>query len=88
MTSVTAPDLADRADAYKGLKAELERRGPAALHPRERDLVMDTADALFFEEDDAADKLVTANDLLDQLAAGRWTPEAAEIVKTSLARIG
>lgn len=56
-----------RGRSHTRLRAELERQG--ALHRRERELLLDAADALLFDEPDGALREAAALVLLEQLEA-------------------
>jgi hypothetical protein len=61
-----------RGNAHTRFRRELERQGP--LHKRERELLLDAADALLFDEPEAADRRADALVLLASLeGAGRRT---------------
>ena len=84
----TSEDLARRGRAHTRLRELLDDRGPA-LHPNERERLVDAADALLFNETDAAERRDAALDLLDDLVDfGRWEPTAANTVGQALRACG
>jgi hypothetical protein len=54
-----------RGRAHTRLRAELNRQG--LLHRHERELLLDAADALLFDEPEAGDRRAQALELLDRL---------------------
>lgn len=84
----TTEDLARRGRAHTRLRELLAARGPA-LHTNEREQLVDAADALLFNETDAADRRDAALDLLaDLVEFGRWEPTAAHSVGQVLRACG
>ena len=89
MFDPTSEDLARRGRAHTRLRELLDSRGPAALHPPEREQLVDAADALLFNEEDALERRDAALDLLDDLVdADRWEPPAANAVAQALRACG
>lgn len=81
--------LARRGEAYTELVALVARRGDAALHSPERELLFDAADALLFGEEGAQEKQEGADEMFRSLSeSGRWTEGAAEEVASLLQLIG
>jgi hypothetical protein len=72
-------DLITRGRSHTALRTELDRQGP--LHPRERDLLLAAADALFFDEPDAELWRIEATALLEGLEVleRRTAGEAARL---------
>jgi hypothetical protein len=82
-------DLARRGRAHTRLRELLDSRGPTLLHAHERELLVDAADALLFDEPDAMERRDAALDLLDDLVEfGRWEPPAANAVAQALRACG
>jgi len=80
-----ARDMAASSQAYFAFKGLLDRLGPAKLQTKEREQLMDAADAILFDEDDAQAKQQAAHDLLDHLVAGdRWIEETGQDAKDHL----
>ncbi|HEV2813337.1 MAG TPA: hypothetical protein VGW10_08805 [Solirubrobacteraceae bacterium] len=89
MFDPTSEDLARRGRAHTRLRELLDARGPAVLHGHERELLVDAADDLLFNEDDALERRDFALDLLDELVeSGRWDPAAANAVAQALRACG
>ena len=89
MFDPTSEDLARRGRAHTRLRELLDARGPAVLHPHEREQLVDAADALLFNEEDALERRDAALDLLDDLVeSGRWEPAAANAVAQALRACG
>ena len=85
----TSEDLARRGRAHTRLRELLDVRGPALLHPHEREQLVDAADTLLFDEPDALERRDAALDLLDDLVEfGRWEPGAVNAVAQSLRACG
>jgi hypothetical protein len=82
-------DLARRGRAHTRLRELLDARGPAVLHQHERELLVDAADALLFNEGDALERRDAALDLLEDLVEfGRWEPSPAQAVAQALRACG
>ena len=89
MFDPTSDDLTRRGRAHTRLRELLDSRGPATLHPHEREQLVDAADALLFNEADAPERRDAALDMLDQLVeAGRWEPGSANAVAQALRACG
>ncbi len=85
----TSEDLSRRGRAHTRLRELLDARGPATLHPHERDRLVDGADALLFGEPDALERRDEALDMLDDLVdSGRWEASAANAVAQALRACG
>jgi hypothetical protein len=76
---MTTPDLPTRALWHTALRAELDRQG--VLHAHERELLLDAADALLFDEPEAVERRAEALELLSVLVANerRTDSEAARL---------
>ena len=85
----SSEDLARRGRAHTRLRELLDARGPALLHPHEREQLVDAADALLFNEPDALERRDGGLDLLDDLVEfGRWEPSAANAAAQALRACG
>jgi hypothetical protein len=72
-----------RGRAHTRLRAELNRQG--ALHRHERDLLLDAADALLFDEPESAVRSAQALELLNRLQdAERRTGSEASRLRDAL----
>jgi hypothetical protein len=71
--------MAARGRRHTELRAQLQRQGP--LYADERELLLDAADALLFDEPDASVRQTQALELLEALEAGgrRSTEETARL---------
>jgi hypothetical protein len=84
---MTSQEMVARGRRHTALRAELNRQGP--LHRHERDLLLDAADALLFDEPEARQRKAEALELLDALqAAGRRTSAEAGRVREALEGCG
>jgi ABC-type uncharacterized transport system YnjBCD ATPase subunit len=75
----TDQEIAARGRSYVALRAELDRQGP--LHRSERELLLEAADALLFDEPEGWWRRAEAMALLDALEGNerRTAAEAARI---------
>lgn len=84
---MTAQDMAARCRRHTALRAELGRQG--ILHLQERDLLLDAADALLFDEPEGQQRKAEAIALLDALeAAERRTPDETRRLREALEGCG
>lgn len=84
MTQHDTDTLADRGRSHTLLRELLDRRA-TILHANEREIIMDAADALLFDEADASEKRTIARNLLaDLVDRGRWLAEPADDVAAAL----
>ncbi|HEX2087864.1 MAG TPA: hypothetical protein VHF89_19415 [Solirubrobacteraceae bacterium] len=89
MFDPTSEDLARRGRAHTRLRELIDARGPDGPRPQEREQLVDAADALLFNEEDALERRDGALDLLDELVeSGRWDPPAANAVAQALRACG
>lgn len=87
-TALLDHPLAARGQAYTQMLEIMKRRGPTALHSAERDQILDTADALLFDEPQAQEKLVEAGELIARLVeSDRWSEESAQQLGAALQAI-
>lgn len=87
--TITRHPLARRGAAYTSLIKEMDRRGETALHKHEKEQLVDCADSLLFDEENADRKLGAARELLDGLVdSGRWNQDGAQIISELLQQIG
>jgi hypothetical protein len=83
-SSFSTGSLAERGRCHTRLRELLDVRA-AILHVGERQLLLDAADALLFDEPDAADKRVAGQALLAALVEkDRWLPDPAAAVGAAL----
>ena len=84
MTSYDTSSLAARGRSHTQLRDLLDARAPI-LHPHERELLLDAADALLFDEPDGDAKRAAARDTLDKLVeSGRWLQRPADEARAAL----
>ena len=85
----TARTAAERAEAYTTFIKELDAIAEAKLQTAEMNSLRAAADALMFEDEDAATTVQAAYGTLDRLAdCGRFIPQTAAALKDRLAAIG
>ena len=76
--------LAARGRSHTRLRELLDARD-SLLHSREREQLLDTADALLFAEPEGDEKLIAARLLLDEMVeSGRWVQGPADEVFAAL----
>jgi glycine/D-amino acid oxidase-like deaminating enzyme len=76
--------LAARGRSHTQLRELLDARAPI-LHARERETLLDAADALLFDEAGSADKRTAAHALLEALVeSGRWESRPAGEARAAL----
>jgi hypothetical protein len=84
---MTTEEMVARGHSHTALRAELARQG--LLHRHERELLLEAADALLFDEPEAQTRTAAALELLETLvAAGRRTTEEADRLRDALAGCG
>jgi hypothetical protein len=82
---ILTQELVARGHAHTALRSELDRQGP--LHPNERELLLEAADALFFDEPEAWWRRAEAIVLLEALE-GNERRTAAEATRLRIALDG
>jgi len=76
--------LVERGRSHTRLRELLDARD-SLLHGNEREQLLDAADAQLFEEPEAAEKLIAACILLDEMvASGRWVQGPADEVQAAI----
>lgn len=86
---MTSPSMRERGAAYERFRKHLDSRGRAGLHSNERELLMEAANALLFDEDAATEQLARALETLRSLAASdRWDDERIELMSRELRACG
>lgn len=76
--------LAARGRSHTHLRELLDARDPI-LHASERERLLDTADALLFDEPDGDKKLADARTMLGEMVeSGRWVQGPADEVAAAL----
>jgi hypothetical protein len=81
----TAEPMTTRAAHYTALLETIEHQGPAKLHAKEREQLLEAADALLFGEDDSKESLRKAEELIESLeTSGRWSDERCDQLREHL----
>jgi hypothetical protein len=84
MMPLDTSSLAARGRSHTQLRDLLDARAPI-LHLHERELLLDAADALLFDEPDGDVKRAAARDLLNALVeSGRWLQGPADEANAAL----
>ncbi len=83
---MSAPDtMTARAEQYTALVEMIKRQGTAKLHPKERERLLEAADALLFGEPEERHLLRSAGELIESLeASGRWSAESCDKLREHL----
>jgi hypothetical protein len=70
---------------YTALLETIDRRGATKLHARERELLLEAADALLFGESENRQSLRSAEELIESLETSeRWTAESCDQLREHL----
>ena len=70
---------------YTALLETIDHHGAAKLHAREREQLLEAADALLFGEPEQQRLLRAAEDLIESLeASGRWSAESCDQLREHL----
>lgn len=70
---------------YTALLEAIEHRGPTKLHAREREQLLEAADALLFREPENRQLLRSAEELIESLETSeRWPAEACDELREHL----
>ena len=81
----TAEPMTARGAHYTALLETIDRQGPAKLHAKERERLLEAADALLFGEPESQRLLRAAEDLIEALeASGRWSDESCDQLREHL----
>jgi hypothetical protein len=76
--------LVERGRSHTRLRELLDARS-TLLHAGEREQLLDAADAQLFDEPEAAEKLIAAGLLLDEMVeSGRWVQGPADEVQAAI----
>jgi hypothetical protein len=83
---MNAPDtMTARGEQYTALVDMIKRHGTAKLHPKEREQLLEAADALLFREPGERHQLRAAEDLIESLeTSGRWSAESCDKLREHL----
>jgi hypothetical protein len=70
---------------YTALLETIDHQGPAKLHPREREQLLEAADSLLFSEPENQQLLRSAEELIESLEASeRWSAESCDQLREHL----
>jgi hypothetical protein len=80
-----AEPMTARAAHYTALLEAIEHQGSAKLHAREREQLLEAADALLFGEPENRRLLRSAEELIESLeTSGRWSAESCDQLREHL----
>ncbi len=81
----TAEPMTVRAAHYTSLLEAIDHQGPAKLHAREREQLLEAADALLFGETGNRRALRAAEELIESLETSeRWSAESCDQLREHL----
>jgi hypothetical protein len=81
----TAEPMTARGAHYTALLGAIDHEGATKLHPREREQLLEAADALFFGEPENRRLLRSAEDLIESLETSeRWSAERCDQLREHL----
>jgi hypothetical protein len=84
MTS-TAEQMSTRGAQYTALLEAIDRQGAAKLHAKEREQLLEAADALLFGEPEKGPLLRSAEAVIESLEASeRWSAESCDQLREHL----
>jgi hypothetical protein len=85
MMMTTDEPMATRGAHYTALIETIDHQGPAKLHVKERELLLEAADALLFSEPDGQRLLREAEELIESLETSeRWSAESCDQLREHL----
>jgi hypothetical protein len=85
MMMTTAEPMTARGAHYTALLETIERQGAAKLHAKERETLLEAADALLFGEAESPRMLRAAEDLIEALETSeRWSAESCDQLREHL----
>jgi hypothetical protein len=85
MTSTAEPMTAARGAHYTALLETIAQQGPTRLHPREREQLIEAADALLFGEPAGEHLLKVAEGMIENLETSeRWSSESCDQLREHL----
>jgi hypothetical protein len=81
----TAEPMTARGAHYTALLETIERQGAAKLHAKERETLLEAADALLFGEPESRQLLRAAEELIESLETSeRWSAETCDQLREHL----
>jgi hypothetical protein len=85
MMMTTAEPMTARGAHYTALLETIERQGATKLHAKEREQLLEAADALLFGEPENRQLLRTAEELIEALEeSDRWSAESCDQLREHL----
>jgi len=80
-----AEPMTARGAHYTALVATIDHQGATKLHAKERELLLEAADALLFGEPDSARLLRSAEELVESLeTSARWSADSCDQLREHL----
>jgi hypothetical protein len=80
-----AEPMTTRGAHYTALLETIDRQGATKLHAKERERLLEAADALLFDEPDSRQLLRSAEELIESLETSeRWTAERCDDLREHL----
>jgi hypothetical protein len=81
----TAEPMTTRGAEYTALLNTIDHQGPTKLHPREREQLIEAADALLFGEPESEQMLKAAEAVIENLETSeRWSSESCDQLREHL----
>jgi hypothetical protein len=81
----TAEPMTARGAHYTALLETIDHQGATKLHTKEREQLLEAADALLFGEPESQQLVRTAEELIDALETnGRWSAESCDQLREHL----
>jgi hypothetical protein len=81
----TAESMSARSAHYTALIAAMDRPGATKLHPKEREQLLEAADAVFFGEPESERLIRAAGAVIETLeTSDRWSAEACDELREHL----
>lgn len=81
----TAEPMTERGAEYTALLNTIDHQGPTKLHPREREQLIEAADALLFGEPESEQLLKVAEAVIENLETSeRWSSESCDQLREHL----
>jgi hypothetical protein len=82
---MTTDEMTARGAHYTALLETIDRQGATKLHAKEREQLLEAADALLFAEPESRRLLRSAEDLIESLEASeRWSAERCDQLREHL----
>lgn len=82
---MTTEPMTARAAQYTALVEVIDHHGASKLHPRERETLLEAADALLFGEPESERLVRSAEALIESLeTSGRWSAEGCDQLREHL----